>query len=66
MIDPELLQRIDAIEAKIDENLRITRGLRSYNRITMVVTFIFIVLPLILSVVAIPYLLDTLSQLYVL
>jgi uncharacterized protein YqhQ len=47
MIDPELLAKLDAIEAKADQAYRAAEKVRKYLFWTGVVTIILFVLPLI-------------------
>lgn len=63
-MDPELAARLQQLEEKIDETLRRTKSIQNYHRWSMVITFIFVVLPLVLSLVALPYLLKTMTELY--
>jgi hypothetical protein len=62
-MDPELAARLQQLEAKIDDVHRRTKSIQNYHRWNLVITFIFLILPLVLSAFALPYLLQTLPGL---
>jgi type II secretory pathway component PulF len=46
-MEQEILQKLEGIEKKIEENTKITRQLRQYFLWTMIISLLVVVLPLI-------------------
>ena len=57
-------ERLEKLEKKIDAMYKVVRSLRRYFLISAILTVVFFVLPLIIAVIAIPYMIETLSGLY--
>lgn len=63
-MDQNLDQRLKVLEEKIDAVHRSSESIRRYFKWTFIVTIVFFVLPLIVSLFAIPYFISTYSSLY--
>jgi len=63
-MDQELNQRMKQLEEKIDELYVSSKRIQMYFKWTFIVTIVFFVVPLILSLFAIPYFISTYSSMY--
>lgn len=60
-MEPELSEKIDDIERKIDAVYKSVEKTRKYFRLTLIISIVVIVLPLIALIFLIPYYLNTVS-----
>jgi len=65
-MENDILKKLEAQEAKIDELTKIVKSIRNYYRISATLTFIFFILPLIGLLFAIPWISSILGTAYTL
>lgn len=63
-MDPQLSQRLDQIEQKINATYSSAEKTRKYFKWTLIVTLIFLLLPLIASIFVVPLFMNAMSGLY--
>lgn len=62
-MDQEILQKLEELEKKLDENIKIARQMRQYFFWTLVISLAVIVLPLIGLIFVLPQFISTYSNL---
>lgn len=63
-MEQELIQRLETLEEKIDTMQKTMNALRRYFLISTILTVLFFVLPLIVAVIAVPFIVNTFSGIY--
>ena len=58
-MEQEILQKLDLLEKKLEENVKISRQMRKYFLWTLIISVVVIVLPLIGLLFVIPQLINS-------
>ena len=62
-MEQEILQKLDLLEKKLEENVKISRQMRKYFLWTLIISVVVIVLPLIGLLFVIPQLINSYTNL---
>jgi TRAP-type mannitol/chloroaromatic compound transport system permease small subunit len=63
-MEQDILTRLEILEKKIDMMYVTVDKLRRYFLVSTILTVVFFVLPLIIAVIAIPFMINTVTNMY--
>jgi TRAP-type mannitol/chloroaromatic compound transport system permease small subunit len=63
-MEQDILTRLEILEKKIDMMYVTVDKLRRYFLVSTILTVVFFVLPLIIAVIAIPFMINTVTDMY--